>query len=547
MFRTSQSSIINFIKKDRLFIKLICLTYIIIKVFIREKPINDELVQLASANNFMNGFGFVERYFNGSFIFFEQVTQWPLFYKMFSIPFLFFTNDHIFVACILKFTSILFLILSLSYLFKNFFNENQRNFALNICIGFIAFNIAPFNYGSSIDILSVSSFLAITCFSYKYFYMGYKKTDLCFLFIFTFLLLNMRYAYLPKVFGLVCFIFLFDFYKKSLNINIFWKIGFYLLITINFYVLLSSDYFQSTSEKIVFNESIAPVESFWNMLYAVFTIPFVPDYIILNFISQTFKVGFIDNYIFFVGFFTLLSLITFYFIVKKTLLRVKKCSLEDNYILLVLMLGVSLNLILMILIYGFDYFYSLEKIKNTNDLIYSGIAIYNRYFMLSSTCIFLICLYYMLFFKDTFFKLLFLFGGIFGVIHSGYLTNKYSFSREINASFFSIPSGSYQDSENIYRILKTKKNILFIDNLNHDKVIKRQTYPNSFAKNSGAVIYNSAIIVNKNLKKLDYSTLDFDEIIFCDFKKKENKYLVNYNCLYSGNIYSIFKKKDDQQ
>ncbi len=547
MFRNSQSSFINFIKKDRLFIKLICLSYIIIKVFIREKPINDELVQLASAKNFLNGFGFVERYFNGSFIFFEQVTQWPLFYKMFSIPFLFFTNDHIFVAYLIKLTSILFLILSLSYLFNFFFNENQRNFALNICIVFIAFNIAPFNYGSSIDILSVSSFLAIACFSYKYFYLGYKKTDLCFLFIFTFLLLNMRYAYLPKVFGLVCFIFLFDFYKKSFNINIFWKTGFYLLLTINFYVLLSSDYFQSTSEKIVFNESVHSIESFWNMLYAVFTIPFVPDYIVLNFISQTFKIGFIDNYIFFVGFFTLLGLITFYFIVKKTLLGLKKFSLEDNYILLMLFLGVSLNLILMILIYGLDYFYSLEMIKNTNSLIYSGIAIYNRYFMLSSSCIFLICLHHMLVYKDTFFKLLFLFSGIFGFIHSCYLTNKYSFSREINASLFSLPAGSYQDSENIYRILKTKKNILFIDNLNHDKVIKRQTNPNSFAKNSGAVIYKSAIILNKNFKKKEYSFRDFNEIIYCDFKEEENKYIVNYNCLYSGNIYSIFKKKDDQQ
>ena len=152
----------------------------------------------------------------------------------------------------------------------------------------------------------------------------------------------------------------------------------------------------------------------------------------------------------------------------------------------------------------------------------------------------------MLALKAKFFKLLFLFAGIFGALHSAYLTNKYSFSREINASFFSFPSGSYQDSENIYSILKTKKNILFIDNLNHDKVIKRQTNPNSFAKNSGAVIYRSTIKENKNLKKIEYSFSDFNEIIYCDFKSEESKYLNKYLCLYSGNIYSIFKKKDDQ-
>jgi len=545
MFKAFQSSVINFIEKDKFLIKLICLTYIIIKVFSREKALSDELIQLSSANNFLNGFGFVERYFNGSFIVFEQVYQWPLFYRLFSIPFLLFTNDHVLVALLLKFASILFLVISLKYLFIYLLDNNQRNFALNVCIVFIAFNIAPFNYGGSIDILSVSSFLAIVCFSYKYFYLGYKKTDLCFLFVFIFLLLNMRYAYLPKVFGLVCFIFLFDFYKKGFTINLLWKVGFYLLITVNFYILLSSDYFQSTSERIVFNENIASVGSYWNMLYAVFAIPFVPDYIVLNFISQTFKVGFVDNYVFFVGIFTLLSLMIFYFVAKKTFLRVEKFSLNDNYILLMLLLGVSLNFILMILIYGFDYFYSFEKIKNTNSLIYNGIAIYNRYFMLSSSCVFLICLYYMLVFKDTFFKFLFLFGGIFGIMHSSYLTNKYSFSREINSAFFSFPAGSYQDSENIYKILKTKKNILFIDNLKHDKVIKRQTNPNTFAKNSGAIIYRSIIKENKNLKKIEYSFHDFDEIIYCDFKSEENKYLNNYLCLYSGNIYSLFKKKND--
>jgi hypothetical protein len=547
MFRALPFYIFNFIKQDRFLIKLICLIYIIIKIFSREKPLGDELKQLASANNFLHGFGFVERYFDGSYIFLKEVYQWPLFYRLFAIPFLSFSNDHIFVAYILKFASVLFLVLSLRYLFTFLLEKNQRNFALNICFFFIAFNIAPFNYGGSIDILSVSSFLFIVCFSYKYFYLGYKKIDLFFLFALIFLLLNMRYAYIPKIFGVVCFVFLFDFYKKSLNINLFWKIGFYLLISINFYILLTSDYFQSTSDKIVFNEGVTSIESYWNMLYAVFAIPFVPDFILLNMISQIFKVSFSNNYFFFVGVFMLLSFITFYLMAKKTLLRFKEFNLRDNYIILMLLLGVSLNLILMTLIYGFDNFYSLEKIKNTNSLIYNGITIYNRYFMLSSTCIFLICLYFMLALKAKFFKLLFLFAGIFGALHSAYLTSKYSFIRERNTSFFSLPVGSYQDSEKIYRILNQKKNILFVDNMNPNKTINRQTNPNSFAKNSGAVIYKSTIKENKNLKKLEYSFLDFDEIIYCDFKSEESKYLNKYLCLYSGNIYSLFRKKDDQK
>ena len=167
--------------------------------------------------------------------------------------------------------------------------------------------------------------------------------------------------------------------------------------------------------------------------------------------------------------------------------------------------------------------------------------------MLSSTCIFLICLYFMLALKAKFFKLLFLFAGIFGALHSAYLTSKYSFIRERNTSFFSLPVGSYQDSEKIYRILNQKKNILFVDNMNPNKTINRQTNPNSFAKNSGAVIYKSTIKENKNLKKLEYSFLDFDEIIYCDFKSEESKYLNKYLCLYSGNIYSLFRKKDDQK
>ena len=142
--------------------------------------------------------------------------------------------------------------------------------------------------------------------------------------------------------------------------------------------------------------------------------------------------------------------------------------------------GVLLNLMLIVAIYGLKYFYTIEKINNVYSFIYGGIAIYNRYLMLSSVCLFIICLYFAIEQNVTLFKSLFFIALLFAFTHSIYLQNKYSLIRSENMSLFSLPEGSYQDNENIYKYLRTKKNILFVDCIKKKANVKKTTFHQNY-------------------------------------------------------------------
>ena len=102
-------NIYKYFNNDKIFIKVIALFYIYLKTFTRERPITDELKQLASAKNFIEGFNGCYKYFDGSHIILKSSFQWPLFYRFISLPFVYFINNNIVVIYILKVISIIFL------------------------------------------------------------------------------------------------------------------------------------------------------------------------------------------------------------------------------------------------------------------------------------------------------------------------------------------------------------------------------------------------------------------------------------------------------
>ena len=387
-------NIYKYFNNDKIFIKVIALFYIYLKTFTRERPITDELKQLASAKNFIEGFNGCYKYFDGSHIILISSFQWPLFYRFISLPFVYFINNNIVVIYILKVISIIFLFLSLRFLFKRLFSNELRNLALNISILFIAFSIAPFNYGSTIDIASVSVFIFTVSFSFKYFFENQSKKTILAIFLLIILLINMRYAYLAKAIAILIFIFSIDLYKKTLKTHLLLKIILSAIVFVNVYLIYISEYFQSTSNNIVFNANLNVIESYWHMLYALFVIPFFPDFIIFNFLNKLLGEFIINNYLLFVTVAMLISGILFYFISKNMLKSLKRFTFKSNYVILMLAYGVLLNLMLIVAIYGLKYFYTIEKINNVYSFIYGGIAIYNRYLMLSSVCLFIICLYF---------------------------------------------------------------------------------------------------------------------------------------------------------
>ena len=101
-------NVYKYFNNDKIFIKVIALFYICLKTFTRERPITDELKQLASAKNFIEGFSGCYKYLDGSHVILKSSFQWPLFYRFISLPFVFFINNNIMVIYILKVISIIY-------------------------------------------------------------------------------------------------------------------------------------------------------------------------------------------------------------------------------------------------------------------------------------------------------------------------------------------------------------------------------------------------------------------------------------------------------
>ena len=535
--------IFNFFKNDRILILSLSFLFICFKIFTREKPNTDELIQIGSAKNFLNGFGFCLKYFNGQYLIFKNSFEWPLFYRVFSLPFILMFKNSILVIYILRIFSFIILFTSFKFFFNSLYVGFKRNLAFNVCALFAAFSVAPFNYGSSIDIISVATFLLIVTFSFKYFYFGLRKKSLFILFFFIILLVNMRFAYVPKVMAFVAFIMVFDFFKNGIKKNLLAKVFLLSVVIINICVIIFSDYFQSTSNNVIF-ERDRDFYSYWNILYGLFVIPFFSDFTIYNFLYKIFNFSLTSNYIYFVFSVGLFGIIIFSFMVKNIARVFIRNERPTTFILSLLVFGCLINFTIIFIIYGFKTFYPMEKINDVYSLIYSGLALYDRYLLLSSCCLFILSLHLALEINSRFFKALIVSSFIFSLAHSVHLSKKYSISRLKNTSFFSLPEGSYNDMENIYKIISCKENVLFIDSLGNNK-INRQLSPELIAQSNGVTLYNKGFEESSHKKKVNYSFSDFNEIIYCDLTTESIKYLNNYVCLYSGNIYSIFKKIND--
>ena len=85
-----------FLNNDKYIIKITCFIIVCFVIYTRSFPGTDQLNQFGSSVNFLNGFGFVTKYFDGENLFVRPVNNWPIFYSFFSSLLLFFTKNTVF-------------------------------------------------------------------------------------------------------------------------------------------------------------------------------------------------------------------------------------------------------------------------------------------------------------------------------------------------------------------------------------------------------------------------------------------------------------------
>ena len=536
------STIINktklFLKNDTYIIKIISLSYLLFIIFNRIRLGSDQLRQLGSSVNFLTGNGFTQSFFDGNIITLSSVDDWPLFYRVFCIPFLLLFKNLEFVYLLVLLCSYILLILSINEIITRFFlNTNNKKAALNLIFISIAFCLSPFRFGSEIDIFSLSFVFFLQTKVYDYFKNGNKKIDLSLILFFLFLLINSRYAYLPFVLMFLAFLLVLDLAQKSLNKNLLIKTSGVFLILVNIFYLTQSAYFQKTTSMIT--DSSASGNTYWSYFYSFGFNSLFPDYVVLNLIVKTLKFDLSNYYLLFVIPVFLTSIFLVCLIIKTALERFKKGDSDFISLELLLVFSGSFNLLNMIYIFGSFKTYNKEQVDSIYSIMYSGLSVNNRYLILTFASFFILMVCYSFFSKKIFPVLIFM-SVVFGVTHDAYLGFKYHFSRNKNMDFINNPKGSYSDCIEINKIISKESIIpqkqLFVQCYPNDSLNFRQITPHKLVVSSGITLFTG----ENSIKHYNFNPKLFEKIYFCDYKY--NKKHDFKNKIFEGNVYNLYLK-----
>lgn len=528
-----------FLKNDSFIIKTCSFSYLLFIIFNRIRLGSDQLRQLGSSVNFLNGNGFSQANFDGKEVFFSTVDDWPLFYRIFSIPFLMLFEDLEFAYLSILVSSYIFLIISIHEIIKRiFFKKTNKKYALNLIFISIAFCLSPFRFGSEIDVFSMSFIFFLLVKVYDYFNNGNKVIDLSLIFFLFFVLVNSRYAYLPFVLLFLSFLLVLDLIQKSFLKNLLTKIVGTLLILFNIVYLTQRPYFQKTSAMIV--EASSAGNTYWSYFYSFGFNSLFPDYVVLNLFVKTFKFNLTNNYLIFVLPVFLISTALVSLLLTTASKRLK--NMKDKFISLEILLLFAgfLNLINIIYIFGVSKSYSEKQIGSIYSIMYSGLSVNNRYLILTFASFFILTVCYSTLSKKIFQILIFM-SILFGISHDIYLGFKYSFSRAKNMSIVNYPTGSYNDCLEINKIISNEnispQNQLFIRCYPNDSLNFRQITPHKLVVASGVTMLNG-VYSEKHFKFNDKVLNKFEKIYYCDYKK--NKYHVFKNKIYEGRVYNLY-------
>lgn len=531
--------VITKIFNDKYIIKVVSFLYLIYATLTRVRLGSDQLNQIGSTINFLKGNGFSVAFFNGSNITFETLYSWPLFYRIICIPFLFLNNIE-YIYLFIKIFAYCILIYSLCQIFYRSFKDRRLiNISINIVFFSIAFCFAPFGFGSEIDIFCVSFVLLVITKTNDYFQNEKKPAHLFFIFLYLFLLLNSRYAYLPFVALYLVFLLLLDIKYKTISKYLFLKIFYYSMLILNLILLIINPYFQKTASS--FQGASNTISSYWSFFYSVGFNSLFPDYIALNFLYKFFDFDFVKNYLYFVIPVSLISITIFLFLSYKVLKGLLKNKSSFYTIKFLLFISGLFNLITLVYIYGLTHNYGLSQNTSIYSFIYSGLAIHDRYLSLTFSCFFILLIFYGLKHSIKHIQVLLLASLVFGLCHSLYLTKTFSYKRNENMNIVNLPRGSYEDCIKIYSLIKSNKyknkNGLFIQGYLQDSLSHRQLKPKSMAVALGLTIFNGSNSVLVNRKK-NPNFNSFDNVYYCDYTKNKNTMFTNK--IYEGSVYSLF-------
>lgn len=529
--------IIKFLKKDRYVVITVSIFYLLIATYTRLRINSDQIFQFGSVFNFFDGNGLTCSFYNENHIYFYSVNQWPYLYRLIVSPILYLTQDLEITAILTLFFSYIFLICALKAFFKNESSKDHFYLFINICTLFIAFCVAPFKYGTDVDIIALSIFLLLVSKTNDY-YHSFSFKDLSYAGFLIILLINLRYLYIPIISFYLLLLIIKEIKYKQFKINLRAKIFFMSFLIVNLIFLMSSQYFSDSTSSIVLKSNtdntswfMISSESYWSVYSGLVTNGFFPDFILYKVLFLIFEEKIFQNYTYFVFFLATFGAIIFLF-----LLSFIKKQKQKIFLLLSGALG---NIILLSLVFK-NHTWPISTINDINLIIYDGLTTFNRYSILIYSSIFIYSLIIAIQNRVRILRVMILLSFVFGLTNTIYLQIKFFSSRSENMNLMNSPNGSYNDCVKIGEILKSIKNeektILFNKKY---QTPYRQISPTKFAQGLGITISSKSISPNF-IKKQKTSLKTFDKILLCDLTKNMKTYEKDCDIIYKGKVYSLF-------
>jgi hypothetical protein len=470
---------------------------------------SDQMIQLATAANFIDGNGFVvQSAENLSDISSEKVLSWPYFYRLVALPVLFITGSNVELSyLILEIIAFGLLLFAIWYFIKNCNLEN-RNVILSFVFLFVAIPIAPVKYMADSDMFALGFALLALSFLIEALKDKKRIKYIILFFISIAMLPQIRYAYVPVSIAFILLFFLVLYFNKS-EFTKKWTFIFIIIPIISLIFVLTNPYFLGTAEKytVTSTAQISQIEqpiAWIKPFYAPFFNSFFPDYILASFGQKAPELWAIIV-LPVIAIFIISSLIILVFLLLNYFRRSKNISYlfsKEKLPETGLFVLVFSTMTLFLIIYR-NFAYSKSQLLSAT-ILYEKLAVVNRYFGPIHVAVYLLAIINIVKYNSKFFKLIIFVSVLFGLFHFAYLRTVYHpFNRTNNMDIVNNPPGSYNDAVEIGDIIKREKktkSVFYTSLITNDKedVNYRQINPNLFALANGAIMLN----YNANLDEL---------------------------------------------
>lgn len=537
-------SVFNLINKDRWIIPGLALLILCLNAYTTMRCGSDELVQLGTVVNFLQGEGFTLLQTNdGNIIENIVIEDWPYAYRIISVPFVWVTGGNIDMSFVLVLClSYLVLFVVVGKIFRELGGANHL-FMRNISFLYFALNISPVKFCAEIDLFTASLFLYGILILYRYIKKEDTPARLFGIMTVILLLPHFRYAYLAKslaLFGLLALLLML-FSKPQKYIPIL-AVG-AVLWSLNTYWITSASYFQETAAHIVqtgtTTETVPDAGvSYWLYYYAPAFNSFFPDFIIFSFIKSAAPGLYAKGVFGLAVVFAFLSLLILGMMLSwfiKTYFPLKKEKLREQLLPFLLFAAAGINLLFLLA------FYRLKTIQPegvySGSFFYTILSVTNRYFALFHLSIFILAVYFAFSLQKRFFQMVLISGLFFGGAHAAYLRTVFStFDRMKNMDIVNLPVGSYNDSRHIGSLVnharKENTKTIYVHPIGEKAGdANRQIKPGLFLRTTGAVWTTVPFIPQENQR------------LFLSVRKGEKLPDLpgNFIPVYEGKVYDLFE------